>query len=415
MFLELFKSQSLRAATALGFGGVAFTLSNLVLARILPSREYAIVCLVIGIVSVAGLAAPMGLDLVLGRQGLRLDAAFRRVILGICTAMAVLTTVVTAIFYHLELSLLMCVFAATVASGVTQAIAGHFQGQRQFGAAVWMLQLSNWTLLVAALLTACFGKRTALVPCVLIAVAGMLGAVVAWRRVARNRDAGSAGAQPKPTSVLGEALSLVAIHTSNSVFLQLERLLLAPLVGVQALALFGVVAALVGSPFRMLQAAVLFTLTPNLRGARSVAERRRLLRREGVHVAAVIGVGSLAIWLVAPPLAHGLLAGRYDLSAPLMMAALTAGILKVCSAFATGIVIALAPERSLRVLSMVSWATIGVSVGAALAAAPWGLVAVLYAISTGWLLRASIAAWMAIPHLRQRLPQAGSSPAHAAK
>lgn len=415
MLRELFKSESLRAATALGFGGVAFTLSNLVLARILPSLEYAIVCLIIGIVSVAGLAAPLGLDLVLGRQGLRLDAAFRRAVLGITTSMAVLTTVVTAIFYHLEFSLLMCVFVATVASGVTQATAGHFQGQRQFGAAVWMLQLSNWTLLVAALLTACFGKRTALVPCVLIAVAGMLGAVVAWRQVARSRDVGAGGTQPKPVSLLGEALSLVAIHTSNSVFLQLERLLLAPLVGVQALALFGVVAALVGSPFRMLQAAVLFTLTPNLRGARSVAERRRLLRREGVHVMAVIGAGSLVIWLAAPPLAHGLLAGRYDLSVPLMLAALTAGILKVCSAFATGIVIALAQDRSLRVLSMVSWATIGVSVGAALVAAPWGLVAVLYAISTGWLLRASIAAWMAIPHLRQGLPQSGGSPAHAAK
>jgi hypothetical protein len=415
MLRALFKSQSLRAATALGFGGVAFTLSNLVLARILPSPEYAIVCLVIGVVSVAGLAAPLGLDLVLGRQGLRLDGAFRRAVLGISTSMAILTTVVTAIFYHLEFSLLMCVFAATVASGVSQAIAGHFQGQRQFGAAVWMLQLSNWTLLLAALVTACFGKRTALVPCVLIALAGMLGAVVAWTRVARSRDVGAGGPQPRPASLLGEALSLVAIHTSNSVFLQLERLLLAPLVGVQALALFGVVAALVGSPFRMLQAAVLFTLTPNLRGASSVAERRRLLRREAIHVTAVIGAGSLVIWLAAPPLAHGLLAGRYDLSVPLMMAALTAGILKVCSAFATGIVIALAQDRSLRVLSMVSWVTIGVSVGAAFAAAPWGLVAVLYAISTGWLLRASIAAWMAIPHLRQGLPRAGSSPAHAAK
>jgi hypothetical protein len=415
MLRELFKSQSLRAATALGFGGVAFTLSNLVLARILPSPEYAIVCLVIGIVSVAGLAAPLGLDLVLGRQGLRLDAAFRRAVLGVSTAMATLTTGVTAIFYHLEFSLLMCVFAATVASGVTQAIAGHFQGQRRFGAAVWMLQLSNWTLLVAASFTACFGRRTALVPCVLIAVAGVLGAAAVWSFVARNRYVGDDAAQPRPASVLGEALSLVAIHTSNSVFLQLERLLLAPLVGVQALALFGVVAALVGSPFRMLQAAVLFTLTPNLRGARSVVERRRLLRREGVHVTAVIGAGSLVIWLAAPPLAHGLLAGRYDLSVPLMMAALTAGILKVCSAFATGIVIALAQDRSLRLLSMVSWATIGVSIGAAFAAAPWGLVAVLYAISTGWLLRASIAAWMAIPHLRQGLPQAGSSPAHAAK
>jgi Na+-driven multidrug efflux pump len=49
----------------------------------------------------------------------------------------------------------------------------------------------------------------------------------------------------------------------------------------------------------------------------------------------------------------------------------------------------------------VSWATLGVSIVAAFAAAPWGLVGVLYGISAGWLARSLIATWMALPHLRR--------------
>ncbi len=194
---------------------------------------------------------------------------------------------------------------------------------------------------------------------------------------------------------------MVSIHIANSVFLQLERLLLAPVAGVQALALFGVVAALVASPFRMLQMAVLFTLIPSLRRADTVEARRRLLGREVLLVAAVIGAGSIVIWYVAPPLAHWFLAGRYDLGPALMCAALVSGIFKLCSAFATGTVIALSEDKGLRHLAIASWATIGMSVVAAFAAAPWGLVGVLYGISCGWLVRSLIAGWMAMPHLRR--------------
>jgi Na+-driven multidrug efflux pump len=85
----------------------------------------------------------------------------------------------------------------------------------------------------------------------------------------------------------------------------------------------------------------------------------------------------------------------------LMCAALVSGFFKLCSAFATGTVIALSEDKGLRQLSILSWATIGMSVGAAFAAAPWGLVGVLYGISSGWLVRSLIAAWMARPHLRR--------------
>lgn len=397
MLRTLYKSASLRAAAVLGFGGLAFTLGNLIFARTLPAGEYGVVSLVVGIVAVAGLAAPLGLDLVMGRRGLLLERRLRRAIAGIATLAAFVTVAVSAVFYHLEPALLVCIFVATVSCGLMQASAAHFQGQRQFGPATWIVQLSNWTLLIAATLTAALGFDTAVASCGLLAVTSAIGGAVAWVVAGRHE----ADSQPAPRALMSEALSLVAIHTSNSVFLQLERLLLAPIAGVQALALFGVLAALVASPFRMLQMAVLLTLTPNLRQANGVEEQRRILRREMLLVAGVIGAGSVVIWYAAPPLAHWFLAGRYDLSAPLMCAALVSGALKLCSAFATGTVIAVSEEKGLRALGVVSWATIGLSVVASIVAAPWGLVGVLYGISTGWLVRSVIAACMAMPHLRR--------------
>lgn len=398
MLRALYKSASLRAAAVLGMGGLAFTLANLILARTLPSQEYGLVSLVIGIISVAGLAAPLGLDLVVSRRGLLLDSGLRHAILGISTLMGLLTVAISAACYRLSAPLSICVLVTTIASGLVQASAAHFQGQRRFGPATWIVQLSNWTLFFAALLTPLLGFDTALGPCALLALTTAVGGAITWvlaaREAARPRPVGPM--QPNPRALLGEAFSLVSIHACNAVFLQLERLLLAPVAGVQMLALFGVVAALVASPFRMLQMAVLFTLIPNLRQARDFQERRRLLLREMALVAGVIGAGSVVIWVVAPPLAHGFLAGRYDLSNALMGAALVAGVLKLCSAFATGTVIALAEDKGLRTLSLVSWATIGLSVLGAFVAAPWGLVGVLYGISFGWLARSLIAAWLAV-------------------
>ena len=404
MLSALYKSASIRAAAVLGLGGLAFTLGNLIFARILPAGAYGVVSLFVGIVAVAGLAAPLGLDLVIGRRGLLLDSHWRRAIVATTFIVGLATVVVSAILYRLEPSILACILITTVASGLIQASAAHFQGQQRFGPATWIVQLSNWTLLLAALLAAAFGLDTAVAACELLTITTAVGGAFAWFVV---RTTGSS--QPSPRTLRKEGLSLVSIHVSNSVFLQLERLLLAPVAGVQALALFGVVAALVASPFRMLQMAVLFTLTPSLRQAGGVEERRRLLRREMLLVACVIAVGSVVAWYVAPPLAQWILAGRYDLSPALMCAVLVSGALKLCSAFATGTVIALSEEKGLRVLGAVSWMTIGLSVVASLLAAPWGLVGVLYGVSAGWLVRSLIATWLAMPHVRRpgaRLPRA---------
>lgn len=416
MLRALYKSAALRAGVVLGLGGLAFTLANLILAKTLRPQEYGIVSLVIGIVAVAGLAAPLGLDLVIGRRGLPLGRELRRTIVGTSTVVALVITVASVLIYRLELTLAICVGVMTVAWGLMQASASWYQGQQRFGPATWIVQLSNLALLAAAILTALLGLETALESCALLASTTAIAGALAWLLAGPTATAAPATATTAPApapppqalaprALAGEAFSLVTIHVSNSVFLQLERLLLAPLVGVQPLALFGVVAALVGSPFRMLQMAVLFTLVPNLRRAENTSQRRRLLGQEMLLVASVIGAGSLATWYVAPPLAHWFLSGRYDLSPALVCAALVSGILKLCSAFATGTVIALAEDKHLRRLSVISWASIGLATVVALAAAPWGLISVLYGISAGWLTRSLAAAWIATGYMRGAYPR----------
>lgn len=405
MLRALVRSESLRAAAAMGVGGVSFALGSLVLARVLSPNEYGLVSLFIGIVAVCGFTGPLGLDLVVARRGLQLNSSWRRAALAACTAVGVATAAVTAIAYHLALSLLICVLLATAARGVVQACGGHFRGERQFSTALWIVQLSNWGLLPVALCSALLEFHTAAGPAALITVAGLAGASAAWLLVARREDRGKS--QPSPGKLLGEALSLVTLESSSAVFLQLERLLLVPMVGVGGLALFGVLAALVGSPFRLLQQAAQFTLMPSLRAASGTVERMQLLRRELTLVSLVGAAGSIAIWIIAPRIAHWFLGGRYELRPALVMAGLVSGVLKVFSAFAFAAAIALARDRSLRILGALSWASLGVSVAGAFAAIPWGLVGVLYGISLGWLIRAVSATWLALPYLRRPSPARG--------
>lgn len=402
MLRAILGSDSLRAAAAMGVGGASFALGSLALARVLSPDEYGLVSLFIGVVAVCGFTGPLGLDLVVARRGLQLDSPWRRAALAACTAVGLAAAAVTAIAYHLALRLLMCVLCATAARGVAQACAAHFRGERQFSTAIWIQQLSNWALVPVALCSALLRFRTAIGPSVLITLAGVAGASFAWRQVVRSERPGEP--QPPPGRLLGEAFSLVTLESSSAAFLQIERLLLAPTVGIGGLALFGVLAALVGSPFRMLQQAAQFTLMPSLRAASGTGERVRLLRREAALATLVSAAGSIVIWFAAPWIARWFLGQRYDLRPALVMAGLVSGVLKVFSAFAFATAIALARDRSLRVLGALSWASLGVSVAGAFAATPWGLVGVLYGISFGWLIRAVAATWVALPYLRPAAP-----------
>jgi O-antigen/teichoic acid export membrane protein len=398
MLKSLLKSPSLRVAVAFALGGAAFAGGNLILARALPAQQYGVLTLIIGLISVSSQIAPLGIDLIVTRRGLRLGQHLRHAALATSLLSALVTAAIGAIVYDLPLVLALCVFVATGAAGMSQSAAAHFQSQRQFKASVPLLQASNWVLVPIGAITVLAGAMTATLPSALIAASGLAVGMAGWFWVIKRDD--GVDAATTAAGLWREALSLATLLAAVSVFLNLERLVLPATVGIEDLAVFGVLAALVGSPYRVIQAAIGFTVVPRLRDAKSIAERRQLLRQEGLIVSAVILPGTIAIWFLAPPLAHWLLAGRYVLSASLMAATLISGILKVAAAAGTATVTALAPESGVRLLSSTSWGCIALAVAASFPAARWGLVGVIYAVSLGWVLRCLIAAWIALPFLR---------------
>lgn len=414
MLRALYRSASLRNAAAMGLGGVCFSVGGLILARELPTREYALFCLVLGIVAVAGNTAPLGLDQVVGRRGIRLDARWKRATVRASLATAVAAGVLAYLLYHVPPPLTVSVVLITLALGIAQSVGAHFQGQRQFGVAVWVLQLLNGTILLIALVTAAAHLATAAAVCGLMSIAVLVGAAGVWWLL--RRQDGVSGRQLSPWTVRAEALSLATMQAGGSIFLQLERLLVGPTVGLHDLATYGVLAAFVSSPFRLLQAAVQFTLIPKLREARDARARRMLLRREAGPLALPLIAGSAAIWLLAPPLAHWLLAGRYDLSEALISVMLFSGWLKLLNGFLTAVVLACGEERRLGWLSAVCWGSLGVSAAGAFLAVPWGLAGVLFGIAMGWLARCIVASWLAVTCLKEPrngfvvTAQRGSSP-----
>jgi O-antigen/teichoic acid export membrane protein len=399
MLKALYRSASLRTAAAMGVGGVGFSLGSLLFARLLPTEEYGLVSLFLGIVAVAGLTAPLGLDQVVARRGISLDAGWRRAALGACVLTAMAAAAVAALVYHLSAALVADTALATLALGIAQAAGGHFQGQQHLRAAVWVVQLLNGALALVAVLDIGLRLTSASGVCLLVAAAAILGAAAIWWLVRHRQRVGDD--LSKPWGVRREAMSLLTVQACSAGFMQLERLLLGPIVGLHDLAIYSVLAALVSSPFRLLQAAVQFTLIPTLRGAGGARARRAKIGREATLVFATIAAGSVAIWVLAPPIAHWMTAGRYALSHALILATLISGFLKVLSGFTTAVVVSCGEERRLRLLSFGCWGSIGISVAGAFLTGPWGLVAVLYGISAGWLVRILFTGWLALPYLRQ--------------
>jgi O-antigen/teichoic acid export membrane protein len=400
MLKALYRSASLRTAAAMGVGGVGFSLGSLLLARVLPTQEYGLVALVLGIVAVAGLTAPLGLDQVAARRGIRLDAGWRRAALGASATTAAAAALIAGLIYHLSPSLMASVALITLALGIAQSAGGHFQGQQHLRTAVWVVQLLNGSLAVVALVAMAVGLRSAGTVCLSLAAMAILAAAGVWWLLRRREGMGDR--QPGVWGLRWEAMSLLTVQACGSAFMQLERLLLGPIVGLHDLAVYSVLAALVSSPFRLLQAAVQFTLIPTLRVAGDARARRAKIAREGALVFVTIAVGSVAIWILAPPLARWFVAGRYTLSHALIAATLISGFIKVLSGFLTAVVVSCAEERRLRLLSFFSWGSIGISVAGAFLTGPWGLVGVIYGIAAGWLVRCVLTAWLALPYLRQQ-------------
>jgi O-antigen/teichoic acid export membrane protein len=381
----------------LGLSGVGFAIANLMLARVLPTTEYALFTLVVALVNVGYPLAPAGVDGVVNRLPLEAGPRLLRRIMQAIVPVGLLFAGIGLVGYETSLPVALMILVSTMAGGVLLVAGGQFQSEQRFGVSLALNQSPNLILLLSALWVVLAGARGAEAP-LLVWTAGFVATAAAgWWVLFRERHA-------KPyrsvTFQWSESLAIAGLSAAGLLLIQLERLLIPHLLPLHDLATYGVLAAIVGSLFRVLQMGVGYSLLPRLRAAPGVLERRRLIAKEIRLVIAIVMLGSVAIWIATPQVERWFLGGKYHLPAALVLAALVTGVAKIVNGFAQSAVSALADARELSVVSVLGWVAVAIAVAGAIAGARWGLPGVIYGVGIGWLVRASTALYLTARHLR---------------
>ena len=394
---RLWRSATLRSVAVLGISGVGFAVANLLLARVLPTEEYAVLTLVVALVNVGYPLAAAGVDGVVNRR--RLEAGprlFRRMLHALVPVALVFMTIALA-GYETSLPIALMILLCTLAGGAVQVAGAQFQSEQRFGISLALNQSPNLVLLLSAAWVLAVGSRRAEIPLAVWTAGFLVAAGAGWYLLFRERHAKPHRSVDFPWS---EALAIAGLAVAGLVLIQLERLLLPHLLPLEDLATYGVLAAIAGSLFRVLQMGVGYSLLPRLRAAQGVLERRRLLFKEARLVVALATVGSLVIFLATPRIEDWFLGGKYHLSGALVLAAVVTGMIKVLNGFAQSAVSALADPRELSLVSMLGWVAVGLAALGAVAGARWGLPGVIYGVGLGWVMRASVGMLLAARHLR---------------
>ena len=394
---RLWLSPTLRSSAALGLSGLAFAVGNLMLARALTTTDYALFTLVVALVNVGYPLAPAGVDGVVNRVPLEAGPRLLQLTLRTIIPTALLFAAIGLVGYETSPSVTLMVLVSTIAGGALMVAAGIFQSEQRFGVSLALNQSPNLILLFSALWVVLMRTQGAETPLLVWTAGFVVMAAAGWWMLFGERHE-----KPHRSVVFpwGEAVAIAGLSAAGLLLIQLERLLIPHVLPLHDLATYGVLAAIVGSLFRVLQMGVGYSLLPRLRAAPGVLARRRLIAREARLVIPIVVLGSAAIWIATPHVERLFLGGKYHLSAALVAAALVTGLAKILNGFAQSTVSALADARELSVVNMLGWVAVAIAAVAAIAGARWGLPGVIYGVGIGWLVRSSTALYMTARHLR---------------
>jgi O-antigen/teichoic acid export membrane protein len=394
---KLWYSPTLRSVIVYGGSGLGFAGANLILARVLPTIEYALFTLVIALVNLSFALAPAGVDGIVNRRRMEAGPALLRHTVNASVVVAIAFVLIALVGYEMSPALLAIVFVSTVAGGAMMVAGAQFQSEQRYGISLALTQSPNLVLLLAALAVVLRSSRSALLPLAIAALGFVLAAVYGWWVLFRER-----ASKPSRESRIpwGEALSFAGLNAAGLVLIQLDRLVIPHVLTDHDLATYGVLAAIAGSLFRVLQMGVGYSLIPRLRSATSVVARRQLVAHEAKLVSAIVVAGSVVIWFLTPVVERTFLHGKYHLTGSLVLAALLSGVAKIMNAFTKSTVTALATPAELSIVNLFGWASVALAIPAAVFGARWGLSGVIYGVGLGWLTRALTALYLTLRHLR---------------
>lgn len=393
---SLVLSPTINAAVFYAVMGLGFSGAHLLLAKYLPALEYAEISLVIAVVNLSKEFSSLGAQGVILRHRLHPDPGMLIRVTSTCAVVGLVVAVCAARIYHLGGITAVLLGAGILASGVTYIAAAFFQSRQVFLPAMFLSQSSNLVLLAGAIAIILLPVRGTWLTLAIIVIGYVVSAAWSWRHLL-GRAQGTAS-----TAAFSwrEALSYTIVSSASPLLVQSERLFIPKLLSLEDLATFGVLAAIVLSPYKTLQIGVGFTTLPRLRAAENVRERRRLLAREALIVSVLVVGGGLVLAWLTPMLVEVVFRGKYEIGPGLLWAALAVGALRTYGGLAKAAAMALCTTRELGVVGGLAWLAVGVALAGSIVGAAWGLTGLILGIAAGWVTLLAAYAVPAARHLR---------------
>ena len=401
-------AKSVRAAVGFGAGGIAFSLANLFLARYLTPLDYAVLVLLLALKELGLAFGPVGTQLVINRHRL---APTRRLATRIFCTSAVMAVVLAAValsVYEVDPLLAALLIIIVVGACMTITASALFQSAEHFFTSLSLVQVNNLLLLLTIPLGLAFNVLTLEFVVVLVAAGYVVFGAVGW---VSARSSLTRNTAVKPESLLiQEGLGGLGIGAVALIMWQSERLIIPLVLSTEALATFGVLAAVVSAPFRMMQMGMGFTLLPRLQAVSNPSSVRRLIISE-LRIGGVICViGTIGVMTLGPWLIRVLVGDKYHVGMELFVAAVIVGYVRIWESLAMSTVSALGNVRALALMNVFGWSALGVALLGAWLLRGFGIQGIIYGVGLGWLMQAVAATWLARIAMRQRwrmAPEAG--------
>jgi O-antigen/teichoic acid export membrane protein len=247
-------------------------------------------------------------------------------------------------------------------------------------------QVHNYVLLLVAVLAAGLAIHSDVFVVSIVAAAYVISSGVGWWWAHRTVNSGRE--QINTRLALHEGVAALGIGVAVQLLSQFERLAIPKVGSLPMLATYAVLAAVVGSPFRMLQAGTSFSLLPRLRSVTSAAAARSVLWREGAAAMSVSTASVVVVVVAAPWIFSNLLSGKYVIGWDLIWVSIAVGVLKVWEGFSTTAVAACGSARSLVAISVLAWICLVIAAVGMVYGSRYGLVGILYGVGLAWVLLA---------------------------
>jgi hypothetical protein len=171
---------------------------------------------------------------------------------------------------------------------------------------------------------------------------------------------------------------------------------------VEMLGTYAVLAAVAGSPFRMIKIATSFSLLPRIRAVSSAAEARAVILHESLTALLMAVASSVFIVLLAPWVFNTLLKGKYEIGFGLIGATIVVGLAKIWESFSTAVTVSCGTPRSMAIISLLAWICLAVAAAAMIIGARYGLLGILYGVGSAWALLAAGGTYLAVVSFRAR-------------